>query len=379
MPADARVIHRAVLGYRALRPFIVHRYSCKRREAAATGATPCRFAHAQKRNEPELNVYIANFGRENYEWPRCLAGDYVATMQDERLHAYWAAGDRDGYIEQTVEHLKTAKGITPVKSTASRWYNLGTIIMETSGDLWIHRQEDRIWWTMTEDEEGSIDLEPDPKPAPWGSRDVYFYRKPCRPWSSSDELGRPLRWSAVHRKAHDFLTTEATLQKLGVDYAEYARALVKGNDLSEWHSRPDWIAKTETGRRSMPVKFGDARAKTFLQMVMRAEDTSRRANGQIVERRVKNKEFRLGTRSEAERYLEELFDAQEGLCALSGLQLQWIGGDDPQLCCSLDRIDSDGHYEKGNLQIVCNFINRWKSDGDNAEFSRLIAAVRETA
>jgi hypothetical protein len=129
----------------------------------------------------------------------------------------------------------------------------------------------------------------------------------------------------------------------------------------------------------MPVKFGDARAKTFLQMVMRAEDTTRRANGQIVERRVKNKEFRLGTRSEAERYLEELFDAQEGLCALSSLQLQWIGGDDPQLCCSLDRIDSNGHYEKGNLQIVCNFINRWKSDGDNAEFSRLIAAVRETA
>lgn len=109
-----------------------------------------------------MNVYIANFGRENYEWPRCLAGNYVATMQDERLHAYWAAGDRDGYIARTLTHLKTAKGVTPVKSTASRWYNLGTIIMESSGDLWIHRHEDRIWWTVTEDEEGSIDLEPDP-------------------------------------------------------------------------------------------------------------------------------------------------------------------------------------------------------------------------
>ena len=324
-----------------------------------------------------MNVYIANFGRENYEWPRCLAVGYVATMQDERLHPFWAADDREGYIEQTLAHLKTAKGVTPVKSTASRWYNLGTIIMESSGDLWIHRHEDRIWWTMTLEEEGSIELEPDPKPAPWGSRDVYFYRKPCRPWSSSAELGRPLRWKAVHRKAHDFLTTEATLQRLGPDNAAYARALVRGEDLSEWHDRREWRAKTQTGPQAMPVTYGDARAKTFLQMITRAEDTARAANGQSVERRMKNKEFRLGTRTEAERYLEELFDAQEGMCNLSGLPLQWIGGDDPQMCCSLDRIDSDGHYERGNLQIVCNFINRWKSDGDNTEFIRLLGAVRE--
>lgn len=323
-----------------------------------------------------MDVYIANFGRENYEWPRCLAGNYIATMQDERLHPFWAAGDRKGYIEQTLQDLKTAKGITPVKATASRWFNLGTIIMESQGDMWVHRDAERIYWTVTKGEQGWVSLEPDLKPAPWGTAEVYFYRKPSEPWSANDRRGRPLRWNGVHQKAHDFLTTEATLQKLGPDYAAYVKCLVAGEDLSAWHGRAEWRAKTETRRRRNPVRFGDARERTILQMITRAEDTARKANGQLEERRVKNKEYRLGTRQDAQRALLDLFDAQEGLCALSGLPLQWIGGDDPQLCCSLDRIDSDGHYEISNLQIVCQFINRWKSDGDNGEFARLLAIVR---
>ena len=32
--------------------------------------------------------------------------------------------------------------------------------------------------------------------------------------------------------------------------------------------------------------------------------------------------------------------------------------------------------EAGNLQIVCQFINFWKSDSDNEEFKRLLMLVR---
>jgi hypothetical protein len=78
-------------------------------------------------------------------------------------------------------------------------------------------------------------------------------------------------------------------------------------------------------------------------------------------------------------YAEALFEAQEGLCAIISLPLQFMGGDDHQMCCSLDRIDSDGHYEKGNLQIVCKFINRWKSDTEDSELRRLIEIVRNSA
>ena len=53
------------------------------------------------------------------------------------------------------------------------------------------------------------------------------------------------------------------------------------------------------------------------------------------------------------------------------LEMDEIDGD-KELVCSLDRIDSNGHYEKDNLQVVCKFANRWKGDSDNDEFIRLI-------
>jgi hypothetical protein len=43
---------------------------------------------------------------------------------------------------------------------------------------------------------------------------------------------------------------------------------------------------------------------------------------------------------------------------------------------SLDRIESSGHYVKGNLQVVCRFANFWKGATDNKEFRRLIAVVQ---
>jgi hypothetical protein len=49
---------------------------------------------------------------------------------------------------------------------------------------------------------------------------------------------------------------------------------------------------------------------------------------------------------------------------------------DKNLLPSVDRKDSNGHYEVGNLQIVCQFINFWKGDSDNEEFKRLLMLVR---
>jgi hypothetical protein len=74
-----------------------------------------------------------------------------------------------------------------------------------------------------------------------------------------------------------------------------------------------------------------------------------------------------------------LLDLQGNRCALTGIPFEFHGMDsDKNLLPSLDRIDSDGHYEAGNLQIVCQFINFWKSDQDNEEFKRLLMLVRGT-
>jgi hypothetical protein len=94
---------------------------------------------------------------------------------------------------------------------------------------------------------------------------------------------------------------------------------------------------------------------------------------------VVKKDKTLGFRDqfELERYIDDLMIGQDGMCALTGLRMLFDDDDeDPELSCSLDRIDSNGHYERGNLQIVCKFANRWKGASDNDKFVNLIAKIR---
>ncbi len=77
------------------------------------------------------------------------------------------------------------------------------------------------------------------------------------------------------------------------------------------------------------------------------------ANGQIVERRVKEKDCDM-SRLELEAYIAELIRTQNGRCALSGLPLGLPPEiRDREMCASPDRIDSDLGYSRGNIQIVC--------------------------
>lgn len=320
-----------------------------------------------------MKVYVANFGKENFAWSACLARSEVATMQDERLHPFWVAGDREGYIDFCLSHIKTQRGLAPVRSTASRWFNLGTIVTESAGDLWLHQDGRHLWWTTTRPDPAMITSEIDPTLEPGVTHGTLFYRKPAEPWSNQDRLGRPLVWKSLHPKAPDFLVTEATLQSLNSDYAAYALALIDGRDLSPWHDRPLWRGKSQ--RQSGTIY--SARQRTFYEMAQRAFATAAAADGRMVERRTKVKNFGFRDTQALEAFIAELYERQEGLCAISDLPLQDKGGDDPQLCCSLDRIDSQGHYEPDNLQIVCRFINFWKSDRDNSEFRRLIAVLRQ--
>jgi hypothetical protein len=90
----------------------------------------------------------------------------------------------------------------------------------------------------------------------------------------------------------------------------------------------------------------------------------------------KNKLMGFATRMALEAYISELMDANEMTCALTGVEMQLDDGADPALRVSLDRIDSAGHYEAGNLQLVCRFANFWKGTQLDAEFRRLVDIVR---
>jgi hypothetical protein len=324
-----------------------------------------------------MKVFIANFGQGNYLWPDCHRRSTVATIDDERVHPFWEARDRQGYVEFTIQHLKTARMETPTSSVASRWYGLADAIAETNGDVWVHREKGQLWWTTSRPDPVQIALVPSINPQRDGPR-LFELHKPCDPWSDRTRNGGLLSWNAVHPKAQQFLFTEGTLQQLSPDNAEYALALIAGADLEPWHNLPAWRAVTTKRKREAALSY-DPKGKTVWRMVDTALNTVAGSNGQEVTRTLKDKQSGFLNKAAFEAYVRNLLDDQDGLCAISGIQLQLDGGyEDPELRCSLDRIDSSGHYTPGNLQIVCRFINRWKSDGTDPEFRRLLELVRAT-
>jgi len=322
----------------------------------------------------KMQVYIANFGRNNHLWPICFAYPSVATVEDEDLRGFWLAGNRQGYIECAISSKKTAGGLTPTPSVASRWFNLAHIISNSADDLWIHREKNELWWTHTRADE--VDVSGPEFDAEQGER-VYILHKPTTPWSSTTRTGRLLEWKALHPKAQHFLFTEGTLQKPSPDNATYAIALINGDILDSWELREEWKKAAASSRRGTAKVF-TAQERSAARMAVQARDTAAQARGQQVVRTVKAKDLRFVSQHDFEAFLLKLIEAQDGVCALTGLPLQFDGEqDDSELLCSLDRVDSSGHYEDGNLQVVCRFANRWKNDGENAEFRRLIKLIRD--
>lgn len=77
-------------------------------------------------------------------------------------------------------------------------------------------------------------------------------------------------------------------------------------------------------------------------------------------------------------YLNELYEKQEHVCALSGISIE------PNLSLSLqeqnisiDRIDSSKNYENDNVQLVDKRINMMKGSLSNEEFINLCTKVAE--
>jgi hypothetical protein len=144
------------------------------------------------------------------------------------------------------------------------------------------------------------------------------------------------------------------------------------------------LRQTKTGgaaseqRRLDDLTFGIEAA--FQDALQRVQSTVRSANGQLVQRRTKNKEFHGFESDNAFRdRLRELWEEQGGRCRLTGIQMlpRKPPGGHGFLCMSVDRIDSDGHYEPENIQLVCRFANMWKGTMADAVFLQLLRQVRD--
>jgi hypothetical protein len=173
-----------------------------------------------------MKVFIANFGRENYLWPQCLARSSVATLEGEDVHPLRKAGDREAYIALSMATKITAAGIAPTRPVASRWFNLAGIVEATEGDLWIHREKNELWWTISRPGQPEEVLEPALNASKADHR-VFVLHKPADPWTDKTRKGSRLGWPSLHPRAQEFLFTEGTMQQLSEENAAYALALVE--------------------------------------------------------------------------------------------------------------------------------------------------------
>ncbi|KQP24017.1 hypothetical protein ASF27_12780 [Methylobacterium sp. Leaf102] len=140
--------------------------------------------------------------------------------------------------------------------------------------------------------------------------------------------------------------------------------------------RPDvLLVNSAKGKASNATIYGGEDI-AIRNMIDSIANTVKHANGQKVEVTKKLKELGL-SRDELAAHLRELMNLQQGKCALTGITIDLRKeGFDRALRASPDRKNSDGHYELGNIQIVCAFVNGWKGAMPDEEFRRLLELVR---
>lgn len=69
------------------------------------------------------------------------------------------------------------------------------------------------------------------------------------------------------------------------------------------------------------------------------------------------------------KYLLYLYKKQDGKCALSGVELTRITGmGSVPTNASIDRIRPDGGYVPGNVRLLCNFVNSFRSNLSDKDF-----------
>ena len=323
-------------------------------------------------------AHVVNFGEGNFLWPECLRRSAVATYESQEAYDAYRVGDKARYIALCKTHITTSKGGVPTTAMASGWYNWLNIVTQSSAEIWVHIDGERLWWTVTSGKPAEVESLPGtPAASPYGEAIGVF--KPAATWSCEDQTGRYLSWLDIHPRAKNFLRVWSTRRTLSGDSLRYLVSLLAGADLDEWHMRDDWReARFQDDKTTVTRKMRIN--ATVKRMAATALATTLGARGQQELRIVKRKDFLFESLEHLGEYLYVKLHEQKGLCAISGLELHYDGlHTDSQMLCSLDRIDSSLHYAPGNVQIVCRFINRWKSDEEPSEFRRLLHLVCRSA
>ncbi len=303
-------------------------------------------------------------------WERSIADRAVVITHDAHFFDAWSRGDYDTYLNLERKVAKPGATEKSIKGNATTWFNLSNKFARSEGDIWVSRREGYVWWSETT----SAPVKYTPHRHAKRNVPVVAIEKPVHEWSNETKNGKPLLWSNIHPKGQDMLFARRTITLIKNDRAAYVRALISGEDLSHWHHQKEW--ETKLGHSTM-LDDVDPEEQALLHMMASIQKTVSNSNGQIVQRTIKEKILKNCTPEEMHIHLRQLMKAQNGVCKITGIKMHQYGqkDQDNDFLPSPDRIDSSGHYEIGNMQIVCRFINFWKLAQDNGRFQELLEHV----
>ncbi|MDW9585058.1 hypothetical protein GOC31_06495 [Sinorhizobium meliloti] len=312
-------------------------------------------------------ILIAMTGDANELWADCLERKLVALSYDKPYFEAWRAGDREEFLRQ--EMKAAPKGVTEsdVKGRATTWFNRATRIAESEDDIWLHRAGNDLYWATT--------TEADPVFEEYDGK--VMIAKPVTPWSRRNRRTVALTWNSIHPKAKDYLTTQQAVFRVADPMMkEYIGALIDGDDLDQWHELREWRNRLGADKGKSLGSNVELSELVLSRMMMTIRDTVRNSNGQQVLRTLKDKRL-LCPEPEMKARLAHLMIEQKALCAITGLPLHVDGQEnlDYDMLASVDRIDSNGHYEPENVQLVCRFVNFWKCSQENGKFMELLEKV----
>lgn len=327
-------------------------------------------------------IYVIKAGADNYFWEETRKRGIAALMLDKPYYEAWAADDMEAHLAVHMSRAGKGQEHSSVKAESTRWFNYATKVSSSVDDIFINIVGNDVWWTRSlsaqSDSSNSVAI---PHLNPTGGQEVVAVGVRTDSWKQYTKNGVKLQLMTIHRRAWDFLKKQSALAPVAdEDMKLYLMNLLEGGDLSGWHSRSTWKEKQGEENGKYLAIQASLLENGLTQLMLSIEGTVTFANGQIIDKKIKDKKLIGCTPSEMKQHLKGLWDKQDGKCALTGIAMHLPGqpGLDKDLMVSPDRIDSSGHYSLENVQLVCRFANYWKLASNNVRFMELLDLVVKT-
>lgn len=136
---------------------------------------------------------------------------------------------------------------------------------------------------------------------------------------------------------------------------------------------------SECGKQFIPMWFGQYCCSTECNSAKQLKSSYKMMNGNP-EKYFKHALYKRGREALSVEFMLDLLNKQGGRCAISGKKLTFIkipNSGRTNTNASIDQIVAGGGYTEDNVQIVCDVVNRMKTDMTMDELRYWCAAILE--